>query len=53
MFNVLNQDGEKISVEVIDPTIHRHLSGREFSKDDACVIAAEAIKPKRKTRKKS
>lgn len=37
MYNVLNQDGDKIQVKTINPMIHRHLSGREFTQDDACV----------------
>lgn len=34
MFNVLNQNGKKIKVEAIDVKLHRHVSGREFTKDD-------------------
>ena len=37
MFNVLNEEWEKIVVETINPKIHRHVSGREFTEDDACV----------------
>lgn len=36
-YNVLNNDWDKITVDVIDINIHKHLSGREFTEDDACV----------------
>ena len=36
-YNVLNMDWERITVDTIDPQIHRHLSGREFTENDACV----------------
>ena len=39
MYKVLNQEGERIVVKEINPQIHRHLSGREFNEDDACVKA--------------
>ena len=37
MYKVLNQEGERLIVKTINTQIHRHLSGREFTEDDACV----------------
>lgn len=34
MYNVLNEKGEKIVVEAIDKTKHKHLSGRAFTDKD-------------------
>ena len=34
MFNVLNKDWKKIKVAKIDIKIHKHLLGREFTKED-------------------
>lgn len=51
MYNVLNQDGEKIQVEKINPQIHKHISGREFTEDDNFDFVEEEkkkAKPKRK-----
>lgn len=36
-FKVINKEGETIVVDSINPTIHRHLSGREFTEDDVCI----------------
>ena len=37
-YKVLNTEWETIVVDRIDPTIHKHRSGREFTEDDKCVI---------------
>ena len=37
MYNVLNKEWDRIVVKTIDVMLHRHLSGREFTKDDTCV----------------
>lgn len=37
MYNVLNTEWERIVVETINTQIHKHISGREFTEDDACV----------------
>lgn len=37
MYNVLNLEGDRITVKTINPQIHKHLSGRDFTEDDACV----------------
>lgn len=34
MFDVLDKDGKKITVEKVDMKKHFHLSWREFTKDD-------------------
>lgn len=34
MYKVLNEDNKVIVVESVDIKKHRHLSGREFTKDD-------------------
>jgi len=34
MYKVLNTEWEKISVSTVDVTKHRHVSGREFIKED-------------------
>ena len=34
MFKVLDQDGNKITVEKVDITKHKHLSWREFTKEE-------------------
>ena len=36
-YKVLNIDWDKIIVDEINPQIHRHLSGRDFTEDDRCV----------------
>lgn len=36
-FKVLNTEWERIIVDTIDPDIHRHLSGRDFTENDACL----------------
>jgi len=46
MYKVLNQEGDKIIVETINPEIHRHLSGREFTENDACVKTKLEVAPK-------
>ena len=46
-YKVLNLEGEKIVVKEINPQIHRHLSGREFTENDACVKAWWKIIEKR------
>lgn len=44
MYNVLNMEGDKIVVETINPQIHKHLSGREFTENDACVKKTPMVK---------
>jgi len=34
MFNVLNQDGERIQVNKIDPQIHKHVTWRDFTEEE-------------------
>lgn len=34
MFNVLDKDGKKIKVAKVDTKLHKHISGRDFTKDD-------------------
>ena len=34
MFKVLDTNGKKIIVDKVDKTKHRHVSGREFTKDE-------------------
>lgn len=46
MYNVLNNEWERVTVEVINPQIHKHLSGRDFTEDDACVKVRKDIKVK-------
>ena len=36
-YKVLNTEGERVIVDQIDPTIHKHLSGRDFNENDACI----------------
>ena len=43
-YKVLNVEGERVIVDRIDPTIHRHLSGREFNENDACVKKEPELK---------
>ena len=46
-YKVLNVEGDKIIVDQVDPTIHKHLSWREFTENDACIrkqINAKAFK---------
>ena len=41
MYNVLNNEWEKLIVKTINPQIHKHLSGRDFTEDDDCVISKD------------
>lgn len=41
MFNVLDKDDKKITVEKVDIKKHRHLSGREFTKEDKNITFAK------------
>ena len=34
MYKVLNREWERIIVESINPALHRHLSGREFTEEE-------------------
>ncbi len=36
-YKVLNVEWEKVIVDQIDPTIHKHLSWRDFNENDACI----------------
>lgn len=36
-YKVLNQEGEVIIIDSIDPSIHKHLSWRDFDEGDECV----------------
>lgn len=50
MFNVLNEDGVKIQVEKVDTKIHKHVSGRDFTKDDNVefiTVAKKVVTPKK------
>lgn len=44
-FKVLNEKGERVIVDSIDPKKHRHLSGREFPSIAKKVI--EKVAPKK------
>ena len=56
MYKVLNEDWEKITVSIIDATKHKHVSGREFGKEDgfnsivktiAKAISSKKVEPKK------
>jgi len=38
-YKVLNNDGDRIVVDTINPQIHKHLSWRDFNENDACVTS--------------
>ena len=47
MYKVLDQDGNKVTVEKVDKKLHKHISWREFTKDDNVTFVSVA-KPKPK-----
>ena len=42
MYKVLDKNDKKIITDKVDARIHRHISGREFTKDE---FPAKVIKP--------
>lgn len=50
MYKVLDQDDKKIIVDKVDIKKHRHISGREFTKDDNVKFISVAKKIVEKTK---
>lgn len=49
MYKVLNSDWEVVKVKEVDIKLHKHISGREFTKDDGVSFVTAkkpAVKPK-------
>lgn len=57
MYRVLNTEWEKIIVSTIDTTKHRHLSWRDFTKDDGfdkiVKVIEKKVEPKKVEPKKT
>jgi len=45
MYKVLDLDGKKIIVDIVDITKHRHVSWRDFIKEDGFNKIVKTVKP--------